>query len=77
MTEQNIKVLSWNINSIRIRLEQLKKIVNELNPDIETEIKIAKIKINCVCTLKFNQNRFKVLSKNFILSITLIFFCKK
>ena len=34
MTEQNIKVVSWNINSIRIRLEQLKKIVEELNPDI-------------------------------------------
>jgi len=34
MTEQNIKVVSWNINSIRIRLEQLKKIVTELNPDI-------------------------------------------
>ena len=34
MTKQNIKVVSWNINSIRIRLEQLKTIVAELNPDI-------------------------------------------
>jgi len=32
--KKNLKVISWNINSIRIRLEQLKKIVGELNPDI-------------------------------------------
>ena len=32
--KKNLKVISWNINSIRIRLEQLKKIVEELNPDI-------------------------------------------
>ncbi len=29
MTKQNIKVVSWNINSIRIRLEQLKKIADK------------------------------------------------
>ena len=34
MTEKKLKLISWNINSIRIRLEQLKKIVEELDPDI-------------------------------------------
>ena len=34
MREKNLKVISWNINSIRIRLEQLKKIIEELDPDI-------------------------------------------
>ncbi len=34
MIKKNLKVISWNINSIRIRLEQLKKIVEELDPDI-------------------------------------------
>ena len=32
--KKNLKVISWNINSIRIRLEQLKKIVEGLDPDI-------------------------------------------
>ena len=32
--KNNLKVISWNINSIRIRLEQLKKIVEGLDPDI-------------------------------------------
>ena len=34
MKKKSLKVISWNINSIRIRLEQLKKIVEELDPDI-------------------------------------------
>ncbi len=38
-----MKIISWNINSLRLRLPLLKKLINETNPDIIClqEIKVA------------------------------------
>ena len=29
-----MKIVTWNINSVRIRLDQLSEVINELDPDI-------------------------------------------
>tara|TARA_B100000900_G_C20526824_1_gene694533 strand:- start:39 stop:872 length:834 start_codon:yes stop_codon:yes gene_type:complete len=63
MTSKNLKVISWNINSIRIRLEQLQKIVEELDPDIiclqETKCENDKFPLGSVQDLGYKYVAYK------------------
>jgi exodeoxyribonuclease-3 len=52
-----LKILTWNINSIRIRLKQLSDVIDELNPDIiclqETKVENGKFPLKDIQELGF------------------------
>jgi len=57
-----MKIVSWNINSVRIRLENIQKLIGEWKPDVlclqETKVEDAHFPHDALCTLGFEHILF-------------------
>lgn len=83
-------VVSWNINSVRIRLQHLKRLVDEMNPDVvclqETKVVAESFPHNIISDLGFpyqavagikSYNGVAILSKYELLNTKVQNWCKK
>jgi len=83
-------IVSWNINSVRIRLHHLKRIVDEVNPDIiclqETKVVTGSFPHNAISDLGFpyqaavgikSYNSVAILSKYELLNTEVRNWCEK
>ena len=55
-----MKIISWNVNSLKIRHDQLVDIINKHNPDVislqETSLKMKTFQLNLLITLVINPS---------------------